>query len=154
MAEIDELIEEGLNLYGLGDLDGALLAWERALIVDPENAQANSYVDYVRENYHLLTGEAGNHEQEAPFGIDDEPYQIEILPAEAAHLNPTEHQPRTRTADMDAGWFIDEEKSQPRRILELQADGGGNGGNRGNRGNGQLRGSDARVSEGCPAAGE
>src|SRR5215210_4851454 len=110
MAEIDDLIEQGLNLYGQGDLDGALLAWEQALIVDPENAQANSYVDYVRMNYELLTGEVENPEQQAPFGIDDEPYQIEILPAEAAHLNPDQTSPqvRTRTADMDAGWFIDE----------------------------------------------
>ena len=56
--EIDQLIEEGLTLYGQGDLDAALLAWEKALAADPENAQASSYVDYVRQNYDLLTGEA------------------------------------------------------------------------------------------------
>ena len=31
VSEIDRLIEEGLSLYGEGDLDGALLLWERVL---------------------------------------------------------------------------------------------------------------------------
>jgi hypothetical protein len=32
-ADIDRLIEEGLNRYGTGDLDGALLIWEQALAI-------------------------------------------------------------------------------------------------------------------------
>ena len=40
-ADIDRLIEEGLNRYGTGDLDGALLIWEQALAIDPDNAQAH-----------------------------------------------------------------------------------------------------------------
>src|ERR1700760_497270 len=83
-TEIDRLIEEGLSLYGEGDLDSALLLWERALAIDPDNAQANSYVDYVRMNYELLTNDAAS-EDSGPFAIgeDDPDYQIEILPGDA-----------------------------------------------------------------------
>ena len=81
VSEIDRLIEEGLSLYGEGDLDGALLLWERVLVMDPENPQANSYVDYVRMNYELLTSD--NHtEDSGPFGIgSDEPEPIQSAPA-------------------------------------------------------------------------
>jgi hypothetical protein len=41
-SDIDRLIEEGLDRYGTGDLDGALLRWEEALALDPDNEQANS----------------------------------------------------------------------------------------------------------------
>jgi len=105
-TDLDRLIEEGLTLYGQGDLDGALLVWEQVLTVDPENAQANSYVDYVRMNYELLTSDLGD-EDAAPFGIadDGEPeYQIEIMPGEA----PSAHAP-SQIDPLDAGWFIGEE---------------------------------------------
>jgi len=39
VSELDRLIDEGLNRYGSGDLDGALEAWEEALAIDPDNAQ-------------------------------------------------------------------------------------------------------------------
>jgi tetratricopeptide (TPR) repeat protein len=110
--EIDQLIEEGLTLYGQGDLDGALLAWERALSADPENAQATSYVDYVRQNYDLLTGEVQNDESKVPFGLDEEPYQIEIMPGELTSS------PAIPVAnDVDEGWFM-EDDSAPRRTNE------------------------------------
>ena len=67
VREIDRLIEEGLLLYGQGDLDQALMIWEKALSIDPENPQANSYVDYVRMNYELLTTEAATDD---PTGAD------------------------------------------------------------------------------------
>lgn len=111
--EIDQLIEEGLTLYGQGDLDGALLAWEKALAVDPDNPQANSYVDYVRQNYELLTGEIENPEPVAPFGIDEEPYQIEIVPGDLQGGAPAR-----AASGVDEGWFMDDE-SAPRRSLEL-----------------------------------
>ncbi len=120
--DIDQLIEEGLTLYGQGDLDGALLAWEHALAVDPENAQANSYVDYVRQNYDLLTGDATNDEQRVPFGLDDDPYQIEILPGELIEI-PADSPMVARTmSELDAGWFMDDENSEPRRTFEIEAD--------------------------------
>ncbi|HET9993154.1 MAG TPA: hypothetical protein VFQ65_31680 [Kofleriaceae bacterium] len=111
-ADIDRLIEEGLNRYGTGDLDGALLIWEQALAIDPDNAQANSYVDYVRLNYEVLQTDAGlgvvTDGGPAPFGIEDEPEYIieisrgEIGPGDAPmYIEPT-----------DEGWFIEEEQTQ------------------------------------------
>lgn len=117
-SDIDQLIEEGLTLYGQGDLDGALLAWEKALAADPENAQANSYVDYVRQNYDLLTGQTQGSDVEAPFGIEDEPYQIEIEIRETEELPPA----KRATSDVDEGWFMDDDESPPKRTLELEAD--------------------------------
>jgi hypothetical protein len=133
VSEIDRLIEEGLSLYGEGDLDGALLLWERVLVMDPENAQANSYVDYVRMNYELLTsdqspGDAG------PFGIaSDEPeYQIEILPGDAAGSTPTPAPPPAPPAPLymdehENGWEIGDDRGRPSALpgtltLELEAD--------------------------------
>jgi hypothetical protein len=109
MADLDRLIEEGLSRYGQGDLDGALTVWEQVLSLDPDNAQANSYVDYVRQNYELLTSDtgatAGGDSASGPFGISaDEPdYQIEILPGDVI---PTSAPP-TFVDPMDEGWFID-----------------------------------------------
>lgn len=124
---INQLIEEGLTLYGQGDLDGALLAWEKALGADPENAQATSYVDYVRQNYDTLTGEAQSTEHDAPFGIDDDPYQIEILPGEWERLSaPSIKPPPASGNDVDEGWFMDDDESArraaPDLALELDAE--------------------------------
>ena len=123
--EIDQLIEEGLTLYGQGDLDAALLAWEKALAADPENAQASSYVDYVRQNYDLLTGEAAAADTDAPFGIDDDPYQIEILPGEWERLSAPAIKPPRATSEVDEGWFMDDDESARLKAavpLELEAD--------------------------------
>ncbi|MFT3699099.1 MAG: hypothetical protein QM831_38490 [Kofleriaceae bacterium] len=106
--DIDRLIEEGLNRYGSGDLDGALLVWEEALAIDPDNAQANSYVDYVRMNYDLLATDGGSGALASDdFGIEDEPeYIIEItreLPSTDApmYVDP-----------LDEGWFIEDEDTR------------------------------------------
>lgn len=125
-SEIDRLIEEGLSLYGEGDLDGALLLWERVLVIDPENAQANSYVDYVRMNYELLTSD-NQTEESGPFGIDsDEPeYQIEISPGDAG-----EPPPPLFMDEREHGWGIGDEPAAPppaphgssALTLELEAD--------------------------------
>jgi hypothetical protein len=107
-AEIDRLIEDGLSLYGKGDLDGALLAWEQALSEDPDNEQANSYVDYVRMHYELLTGgEADPHaDADGGYGIgaDEDPeYQIEIVPGQISPVAP----PPMYMDPLDEGWFIE-----------------------------------------------
>jgi hypothetical protein len=107
-GDIDALIEDGLSRYGVGDLDGALLVWEQVLALDPENAQANSYVDYVRLNYELLTSAAEGIS--APFPLDnDEPeYLIEILPGEIITS------PSPRIAEpLDDGWFVADEARVP-----------------------------------------
>jgi hypothetical protein len=120
VSEIDRLIEEGLSLYGEGDLDGALLLWERVLVIEPDNAQANSYVDYVRMNYELLTSDAAG-EDSGPFGIgSDEPeYQIEISPGDGTES------PSPTFMDDPEGWGIGEERGPPPAgslTLELEAD--------------------------------
>jgi hypothetical protein len=107
-SDIDRLIEEGLDLYGTGNLDGALVCWERALAIDPENAQAHSYVDYVRMNYELLVtaGPKAGEENGAPAVIHDEPeYHIEVSPGE---LPRSAHAPK-QDDSLDGGWFMEEE---------------------------------------------
>jgi hypothetical protein len=126
VSEIDRLIEEGLSLYGEGDLDGALLLWERVLVIDPENAQANSYVDYVRMNYELLTSD-NSTEDSGPFGIDsDEPeYQIEISPGGGDGVEPSAP---LFMDDREHGWGnTDDSTAGPlpkpgSLMLELEAD--------------------------------
>ncbi len=119
-ADIDRLIEEGLNRYGAGDLDGALLSWEQALAIDPENPQANSYVDYVRDNYDVLgvdqtPGVTDAGETGVPFGIEDEPeYMIEIVPGELASSAP----PPMYMDPLDEGWFIAEEETHGVRLVD------------------------------------
>ncbi len=129
-SNIDRLIEMGLNRYGAGDLDGALLVWEEALAIDPENARANSYVDYVRLHYELLRGEPElQRDEQEPFGIEEEPeYQIEVLPGELA----TSPAPVPVLEDsLDAGWFwedthdvsaLGDEPDEPPQELVLEAD--------------------------------
>lgn len=108
-AELDRLIDEGLALYGQGDLDGALITWERVLAADPSNAQALSYVEHVRAHYDLLRS-AGDQTQSAPFAIadDGEPdYQIEIVPGEV--LTPSA---APMVVDsVDEGWSIEAERT-------------------------------------------
>jgi hypothetical protein len=138
-SDIDRLIELGLNRYGAGDLDGALLMWEEALAIDPDNARATSYVEYVRLNYEMLSGgEPGiARGDEAPFAIEEEPeYQIEVLPGE---LIGHELQPLVPNDARDTSWFDDDatednlsmaertKESPPQREsqeieLELEAD--------------------------------
>ncbi len=108
-SDIDRLIEDGLARYGAGDLDGALLAWEEALTIQPEHVLANSYVDYVRANYELLaeTDEPVANDGGAPFAIEEEPeYQIEILPGEQVAPAVTA---RAGTHELDQGWDIEAE---------------------------------------------
>ena len=95
----------GLNRYGPGDLDGALLVWEQALAIDPENAQANSYVDYVRLNYDILTSSraragarAGLRARRGARVPDrDQPGELPA-PDAPVHMDP-----------LDDGWFIERE---------------------------------------------
>jgi hypothetical protein len=117
-ADIERLITLGLNRYGAGDIDGALLMWEEALAIDPDNAQANSYVNYVQANYGTLS--RGEHEvtkgDESPFAIEEEPeYQIEIVPGELVHLEST---PMSLDRPNDEGFFDDESTHAQRRLDE------------------------------------
>jgi hypothetical protein len=53
-ARVTALIDRGLELYGRGELVGALSEWEHALTLDPDSARAKEYLQYVRENFELL----------------------------------------------------------------------------------------------------
>jgi tetratricopeptide (TPR) repeat protein len=48
-SEVTRLLKRGLNLYGLGDLEGAIASWEQALGVDPSNRAAHDYLQSARE---------------------------------------------------------------------------------------------------------
>jgi len=109
-SDIDRLIELGLNRYGAGDVDGALLVWEEALAIDHDNPQANSYVDYVRLNYELLTSAEPEVTDEQGFAISEEPeYQIEI---EAGDLHGAEAAPG-KPEDLDEGWSTSDDDASP-----------------------------------------
>jgi tetratricopeptide (TPR) repeat protein len=41
---VAELLSEGLDSYGLGDIAKAILAWEQALVLDPGNEDAKDYI--------------------------------------------------------------------------------------------------------------
>jgi hypothetical protein len=106
-SDIDRLIELGLNRYGAGEIDDALLMWEEALAADPDNPQANSYVDYVRQNYELLTSGEPEVVDDPNYALDEDPeYQIEILPGEMARAS----QPQMPVLDdaLDMGWDLEE----------------------------------------------
>ncbi|HLL24363.1 MAG TPA: tetratricopeptide repeat protein, partial [Kofleriaceae bacterium] len=101
--EIDSLIERGLTLYGQGDLEDAMVAWEQALAIEPDHPQARSYLEYTRANYEVLAAQSTRAtSQGAPFGIaDDEPeYQIEIQPGEIKPGTPK------RARSVEEGWPI------------------------------------------------
>lgn len=119
--DLDRLIEEGLTLYGRGDLDGALLVWEQVLAVEPANEQATSYVDYVRMNYDMLTTDAGEDRPAAPFAIGDaeEPeYMIEVSdgdlpsPVIAGKAGVPQAGAPMYMDPTDASWYIDDELSR------------------------------------------
>jgi hypothetical protein len=109
-SDIDRLIEEGLTRYGSGDVDGALSVWEQVLLTDPGNAQANSYVEYVRTNYAVLTTDPEADEGTTIYGgIGDDPeYHIEISPGQLASGEPAP----LYMDPSDQGWFLDEESNR------------------------------------------
>jgi len=110
-ADIDRLIEEGLSRYGAGDLDTALLIWEEVLKLDPDNAQATSYVEYVRSNYDLLmTGEPSLEDDGSGFPIGEEPeYQIEITEGRDSLQTLPLAASTIALGNVDAGWELDDE---------------------------------------------
>ncbi|MCE9575941.1 MAG: hypothetical protein K8W52_22510 [Deltaproteobacteria bacterium] len=122
---MERLIEEGLERYAKNDLDGALMSWEGALALAPEEPRALGYVDYVRAHYELLKGAGGAataSELSVPFGLaslgDDDPYDIEV----------SETGERARVEafieGVDDGWFIDDGLALPTvaRPLPLPAE--------------------------------
>ncbi|HTJ40792.1 MAG TPA: hypothetical protein VL463_01810 [Kofleriaceae bacterium] len=113
-SPVERLIDQGLERYGKGDLDGALVAWESALALAPDDLRAAGYVEYVRGHYDLLKGQGGaetDSELAVPFGLADlhesDQYEIEI----------SEEMQRARVEAfidrVDDGWFLDEDAQLP-----------------------------------------
>jgi len=116
-GDIDRLIERGLQLYGHGDVDGALRAWQQALAVDPDDARAAAYVDYVRENYQLLVSERRPvDEDEIPFGLGAVPGDGEVSEYEVEVTRSGEN-PRAAIEkyleSIDEGWVLADDASRP-----------------------------------------
>ena len=119
---ITGLIDRGLERYGAGELDGAITEWEHALALDPENARASEYVDYVRENYDLLQERmevvremSDANELDVPFGLesvgDGDAYDmVEVFGGSGVVETAAQRAPTKRYEDaIDEGWFLDDE---------------------------------------------
>ena len=48
-SEIPRLLKRGLNHYGLGELDSAIVCWEKARALDPGNQAARDYLETAYE---------------------------------------------------------------------------------------------------------
>src|SRR5262245_25919052 len=122
---IDRLIDQGLERYGKGDLDGAIDSWQRVLSMVPNEARAAGYIAYVRSHYELLRGGGGaaaSSELAVPFGLDeldaDAAYEIEIS-GDVQRVRVEAY-----IEQVDDGWFLDEAVALPppvTRALPLPA---------------------------------
>jgi hypothetical protein len=135
-SPVDRLVEVGLAAYGRGEVDDALVAWEQALALDPQDSRALGYVDYARQHYELiqLTSEPVTEEQlGVPFGIgdDDGDYEIEVT----VRQPPSTDASTVRLSSppildaLDEGWSLDDDMlsraatiDQPNLMLELEAE--------------------------------
>lgn len=114
-ADIERIIERGLQLYATGDVDAALAMWEQALALDPDDVRAAAYVDYVRDNYAMLSSGARS-EEEVPFGLGAVPgdpvddYEVEVTTGGTPVHQGLPAAPVERYIEtIDEGWFLDEE---------------------------------------------
>lgn len=132
-SPVDRLIEAGLAAYGRGEVDDALVAWEQALALAPEDPRALGYVDYVRQHYELVTGALGEPVAEedlgVPFGLGDDmgDYEVEITtrrpPAAAAPTDsPTVRLSSPPILDaVDEGWSLEDDPMSRARTIEAPA---------------------------------
>jgi hypothetical protein len=67
--DVDQLVEDGLERFAHGDLAGAILAWERALALDPDEIRAAAYVESVRRHDHVLAGAPPTVGDDEAFGL-------------------------------------------------------------------------------------
>lgn len=123
-SDIERLVELGLNRFGAGDLDGAILMWEEALAIDAAHERATGYLEYVKANYDLLANaEPALATGDDAFAIEEEPeYHIQVTPGELAA-----GESATAADELDSGWFegdtaSDVQAGEP--LLDLEADTG------------------------------
>ena len=98
-----------------------MLSWEKALAIDPENKQANSYVDYVRQHYEMLLDAeiSVDDGEDTPFAIHEEPeYQIEIQDGELPRPARPSIPPVT-TDEVDSGWDMEETQDTSSAPVDL-----------------------------------
>jgi hypothetical protein len=75
-SRVAELIERGLQLFGGGDLLGALSHWKHALALDEDSMRARDFIAYVRRHFAIADDVAGGGafadsavELDVPFGL-------------------------------------------------------------------------------------
>lgn len=136
---LDRLVEAGLAAYGRGEVDDALVAWEQALAIDPEDPRALGYVDYVRQHYELVSGATAPVAEEelgVPFGIGEDvgDYEVEVTVPRQAPTEDMFSQTVRLTSPpildaLDEGWNLEDDvMSRAHTIehagmtLELEAD--------------------------------
>ena len=75
-SRVAELIERGLQLFGGGDLLGALSHWKHALALDEDSMRARDFIAYVRRHFAITDDVAGGGafadsavELDVPFGL-------------------------------------------------------------------------------------
>lgn len=119
---MDRLIEAGLAAYGRGEVDDALVAWEQALALAPEDPRALGYVDYVRQHYELVTGALGEpppaeEDLGVPFGVGEDlgDYEVEITTRRPPSTVAPVDSPTVRLSSppildaLDEGWSIEDD---------------------------------------------
>lgn len=114
-AELERLIALGLERYRRGEVDGALSAWEAALQAVPGDARALGYVDYVRQHYDHLSGDAPSPiaEMLVPFELgatrDSDDYEVSITRAKSEPDPGSWRGGRLPAPAVDDGWPIGSE---------------------------------------------
>ncbi len=87
-SEVARLLKRGLNHYGLGELDAAIVCWEKARALDPGNPAARDYLETACEE----RGESDPAETPVAnsFGVfedvdaEDTPQSLDFIPTPGA----------------------------------------------------------------------
>ncbi len=112
-ADIDEgamafrvaaLVSRGLDRYSTGDLTGAMAEWEHALILVPDDPAATKYLQFVRDNFDLLEGQAQDARDAALAALESS-----SIPDGASLANGDEEYDEYEAFELtDPGEFADE----------------------------------------------
>lgn len=96
---VRRLLKRGLNYYGLGDVDAAIVCWEEARALDPENQAAQ---DYLETAYEEARNVGGKPEVEPADPLDDDATPRSLDSVAVLPEDPTPR-PATRSAPRAAG---------------------------------------------------
>lgn len=96
---VRRLLKRGLNYYGLGDVDAAIVCWEEARALDPENQAAQ---DYLETAYEEARNVGGKPEVEPVDPLDDDATPRSLDSVAVLPEDPTPR-PATRSAPRVAG---------------------------------------------------